>query len=272
MYKVLFEDDFIKDQINYFRIFPKVLKNKYECISDDENYFICKLSDFSIYIWNKDGINDYVKKEIIDNTLDLVDGLVKEIVCKKEIYDDLKNSVNKDDFIIDSGINYTYVCNDIIYDDTIIGRKVNARIDDAFLIKCFVKNDITELYGSEFANSYSDSFYYYQAMARIHDPNFYLWQVNGQKVAMATYEVARDYGVINSVYTDKNYRGNGYAKMLINSICEEIKRDDLVPLLYVDGNNKKAIYVYENVGFEKENQLYKICLKEKGKVRKINYN
>ena len=64
-----------------------------------------------------------------------------------------------------------------------------------------------------------------------------------------------DYTEVSAVCTHPNYLGRGYAKILlqhqINSILEEKK----IPFLHVRSDNKRAIELYERIGFEKNGNM-----------------
>ena len=59
------------------------------------------------------------------------------------------------------------------------------------------------------------------------------------------------YARINTVVTDRAYRGKGYAKMLVGEISRNVLEEGLKPVLYADARNPFSNSVYQNIGYEK---------------------
>lgn len=68
------------------------------------------------------------------------------------------------------------------------------------------------------------------------------------------------YARINTVVTDREYRGNGYAKMLVGEISKDVMSEGLTPMLYADARNPVSNAVYQNIGYEKVGEVmeYKV--------------
>ncbi len=63
------------------------------------------------------------------------------------------------------------------------------------------------------------------------------------------------YARINTVVTDRVYRGNGYAKMLVGEISKNVLEEGLTPMLYADARNPFSNAVYQNIGYEKVGEV-----------------
>jgi len=75
----------------------------------------------------------------------------------------------------------------------------------------------------------------------------------------------RKKSVIYSIATDKDFRGKGYGKKLLEESIKEMKLNGIYSiLLYVKVNNTSAIKLYEKMGFQIVRRTEGICgIKEK---------
>jgi uncharacterized protein len=78
----------------------------------------------------------------------------------------------------------------------------------------------------------------------------YVWVIEDEIVSMANLaHRSRRYGRINSVYTPRPHRKQGYASAIVSAICSILHSEKLIPLLYADQQNPDSNRVYRNVGF-----------------------
>lgn len=75
----------------------------------------------------------------------------------------------------------------------------------------------------------------------------------------ATYADCNDISVIGGVITDKNYRGLGYGKIVVNDLTKHIQDNNKTPVLYC--YNKNTIKWYESLGWEKVSECAKLEFK-----------
>lgn len=61
----------------------------------------------------------------------------------------------------------------------------------------------------------------------------------------------RNYCDITGVYIEPSYRGQGFGKILINYIINEVTNKNKIPVLQTSSDNIVARRVYEDLGFEK---------------------
>jgi GNAT superfamily N-acetyltransferase len=88
-----------------------------------------------------------------------------------------------------------------------------------------------------------------------------LWTIHDEPVSMAVIaHRSPRHGRINSVYTPFNHRKKGYASALVADICERLKAEGILPMLYADVKNPASNKIYKNLGF-----------KESGKIADIRF-
>ncbi len=70
--------------------------------------------------------------------------------------------------------------------------------------------------------------------------------------------IGKNFIQLGGVFTDANYRGKGFAKILIKEICKVIKEQNKEPVLFVQVKNESAKRAYRQVGFTYQSD-YTIC-------------
>lgn len=91
-------------------------------------------------------------------------------------------------------------------------------------------------------------------------------KTNNQLVAKAnTNAIGKNFIQLGGVYTDENFRANGFAKILVNTLCKDIIRQNKKPVLFVKIKNDNAKKAYRKVGFTYQSDYSIIYLKEKSK-------
>lgn len=93
------------------------------------------------------------------------------------------------------------------------------------------------------------------AKARKHADNLFLWTDEGiVAMAMIAHETDK-YARINTVVTDREYRGRGYAKMLICALTTQLLEKNVLPMLYADANNPSSNAVYQKAGYTYQGEI-----------------
>lgn len=64
-----------------------------------------------------------------------------------------------------------------------------------------------------------------------------------------------DFIVIGSIYTKENYRQRGFGKKIVKLLINEVLSRKKIPILLVKKENKVAIDLYQNLGFEKKSDF-----------------
>ena len=116
--------------------------------------------------------------------------------------------------------------------------------------------DMTNEEAEEMANAFEDS------------DDLFLWNDN-EIVALARIAHRNEkYARINTVVTDREYRGNGYAKMLVGKISQNVLDSGLIPMLYADARNPYSNAVYQRSGYLQIGQIteYAVSYGIKNKV------
>ena len=70
--------------------------------------------------------------------------------------------------------------------------------------------------------------------------------------------IGKNFIQLGGVFTDANYRGKGFAKILIKELCKVIREEKKEPVLFVQVKNESAKRAYRQVGFTYQSD-YTIC-------------
>jgi ribosomal protein S18 acetylase RimI-like enzyme len=70
--------------------------------------------------------------------------------------------------------------------------------------------------------------------------------------------IGKNFIQLGGVFTDENYRGKGFAKILIKELCKVIREEKKEPVLFVQVKNESAKRAYRQVGFTYQSD-YTIC-------------
>jgi predicted GNAT family acetyltransferase len=85
--------------------------------------------------------------------------------------------------------------------------------------------------------------------------DLFLWS-DGGVVAMARIaNKGNKYARINTVVTNREHRGKGYAKMLVGDICKQLLEQGLIPMLYADARNPSSNSTYQKIGFREVGKI-----------------
>jgi len=96
--------------------------------------------------------------------------------------------------------------------------------------------------------------------------NLYLWAVGDEVVSMAHIaHRSRRHGRINSVYTPRLHRQQGYASAIVAELCDILRGEKLIPMLYADRSNPDANRVYRKSGFVPAGVLHDIRFSDSGR-------
>lgn len=125
-------------------------------------------------------------------------------------------------------------------------RKARNNKEDINIIKKYLvdffdaklEEDIKEITNEERINKKLDTIYFIE----------YIGQVIGMAIICGE---TRNYCDITGVYIEPSYRGQGFGKILINYIINEVTNKNKIPVLQTSSDNIVARRVYEDLGFEK---------------------
>lgn len=140
-----------------------------------------------------------------------------------------------------------YKCTKVILDKYSKGKMVKANLNHTDIVSQYL-SDFNESEGKEGIDRERKIL---EAMEIINNNDLFLWEVDKKIVAMArVVHKTLEYARITSVYTNKNERNNGYASSLVAKLSEKLLEEGLTPMLYANLNNKTAVNVYKNIGYE----------------------
>ncbi|MBQ5992121.1 MAG: GNAT family N-acetyltransferase [Clostridia bacterium] len=87
-------------------------------------------------------------------------------------------------------------------------------------------------------------------------PEAYAWCINGTIVALTKVTMRSDgLSYINSVVTDADHRGRGYAKALVSSVCADAHERGERTMLYADTSYAPSNALYRAIGFNEAGRL-----------------
>ena len=87
-------------------------------------------------------------------------------------------------------------------------------------------------------------------------PDAYGWCINRTTVALTLLSKEKaGFSYIKSVVTDEAYRGHGYAKALVSSVCADAHRRGDRTMLYADTNYPASNALYRSIGFVEAGRL-----------------
>ena len=98
------------------------------------------------------------------------------------------------------------------------------------------------------------------AAQREADPDCFLWEVEGEVVALARVAhrgscPAGRFARINAVVTARAHRCRGYARMLVREISRECLEQGWTPMLYTDARNPASNRSYAGAGFVRRGEI-----------------
>lgn len=98
------------------------------------------------------------------------------------------------------------------------------------------------------------------AAQREADPDCFLWEVEGEIVALARVAhrgscPAGRFARINAVVTACAHRCRGYARMLVREISRECLEQGWTPMLYTDARNPASNRSYAGAGFVRQGEI-----------------
>lgn len=243
-----------KDEILY-NLFYLIAEDKNALfITDEESYIIGKTQKApSAWLFVNDNLTLIAENEIVEAISNMLIETPKLIINGESTkINSILNKVSERTSIL-----YTvkmpmnvYACHDNVSFEVkgeMIVPSKNYINDIAQLIREMVLDSENIDIGEKSA--------YEWAKARKSADNLFLW--NDEKiVAMAMIAHKTDkYARINTVVTDREYRGKGYAKMLITTLTSQLLNKGITPMLYADASNPTSNAVYLKSGYTYQGEI-----------------
>ena len=218
--------------------------------SDLNNYIIAReMPGYTIWIWTIDNISEKkveeISKVLSDNYLDIN---TSNIICKKELYDKLKNYIKLDNYYEIGFLR----CSNIIQNSNEKVTFIKANYGDKTILAKYWISYCDEMFNKNI--ELNDALF--EVEEWLEAEKFYVLKDNiGKIVAMAKYRTIDDIAEITHVFTPKDERGKGYCKNIIYYLTKMIKDQNLVPMLYTDYHYESSNAAYKKVGYVLEDNL-----------------
>ncbi len=87
---------------------------------------------------------------------------------------------------------------------------------------------------------------------------FLLKLENGEVASLTGKDKTGEYSKISTVYTLPHLRRNGYAINLVHHVTKTILEDNLIPILYTNGNYNASNECYKKIGYYQVGRLFNI--------------
>lgn len=274
--KVLNSENYQKDKYAYSLVDLMKTSDSFEYLTDGEKYLVCRSTrNTPVWVWTKDGLSEYELLEVLEKLESLLDKeKCEQVTSKKELFnllvDKYKNDL-VDDYFMEKE-NYLqmrcYVCLNPVLNKEVVGYKTRPTLEDLDLLAYFYKCDLEDTLKEKYVKEVSRDDLYEAANKRLNNENFYVWKVDDEVVATASYKVEGDCARLSHVFTDRDHRGKGYAQMLVYDLCMDLKNQGKLPLLYADYDYVPSNKAYQKVGFVDVGDLYNVKL-FKNKMKKL---
>ena len=223
-------------------------------LTDDKSYIVAQSnSSTPVWIYINDKADEVTEKELYNILFDLIeknrnvhinvqDGAIRNVF--KKLSEDKKYT-----FLEYMPMN-VYVCHKITKVEgsgKLVMPETKYKKRMAILMQQITKDvenyDMTYKEANEIVDVFENSDF------------LFLWKDNDVvSMARLAHKNAR-YARINTVVTDRAYRGKGYAKMLVGEISERILAMGLIPMLYADARNTSSNSTYQKIGYEKVGEI-----------------
>ena len=245
---IIENSDFKKDKYLFSLVSHNLEYEDSQIISDNNYAIIIGKPNKEIWIWSN-SLDDSVINEIIWKINDIIKEEDYSFVCKKELYNKLKekvNYINDNPFIYDN-----YVCKNLIEPKKVDGVLEKPSIEDKKVIASFWKENCDNFgydISYELCLKFADSW--------VNSNTFYVWKNDDKIVSFLGYDIIDNTAEISHAYTDPNERGKGYMPYLIYEVAKIILANGLIPVLNTDYSYESSNNAYKKVGFTETELMY----------------
>lgn len=221
-------------------------------MTDDKSYIIGQSNEKRpMWLWMADNIDTDAMNEIediIEERLNLNSPL-KVTADGNKIEDILKSLTERNIRHELSTPMVAYYCDKVEKAKNNLGQVILSSEYHKSILEKFITEMVYDLAKRPMEPGEAEGF----AEAVAGSPDLYLCEDKGEVVSMAMIaHRAEKYARINTVYTDNNQRGKGYAGVLMADITQKILDEGRVPMLYTETDNVCSNALYKKVG-------YKVC-------------
>lgn len=196
----------------------------------------------------------------LDNDITSFDKLAEYIIANnidirgiQGNLNDVKEFINSYNLIHNAVFRYVHAMDIMRLDElkeidssSITGTIIRPTLDNFDIVKDY----INKMYTEALEESYDDEIIEARARSFINDGYTYLFKSNDNITSIVRfYPTPKGCMRISLVFTDKKYRGNGYAKKMLYLLINELKKEYECFTLFVDKKNPISNKLYKNLGF-----------------------
>jgi uncharacterized protein len=150
-----------------------------------------------------------------------------------------------------------YACNQAISRYKISGQIVTPEEKHKEIMAKFITQFIAEITYDAEKTAINENKANGFANAMVNSNKLFLWEDGGKIVSMAMIaHRTREYARINTVFTEREQRGKGYAGMLLGKMSRKLLEENLIPMLYADSRNPASNAAYQKIGFQAVSKLH----------------
>lgn len=235
--------------------------------TDDSTYIIGQGNESApLWMWLKQIPDENVENEICDI---IKSRLVLNQYLQLNAYDEYARKI-LDRVSKKTGLGYcvsvpmiAYACNQAISRHKISGQIVTPKEEHKEIMARFITEFITEITYDTEKTAINESKANGFANAMVNSNNLFLWEDDGKIVSMARIaHKTGEYARINTVFTEREQRGKGYAGMLVGKMSEKLLEENRIPMLYADARNPASNAAYQKIGFVKYGEVTEYVFSE----------
>ena len=254
----LFKDYLSKYKIEMQLYFLNLTNSEIILNSDSVRGGVFKDGKLSLIFLNAAPYNLQVRS--FDNDITSFDKLAEFIITNdidirglQGNLNDVKEFINSYNLIHNGVFRYAHAMDIMRLDklndidlSNIPGAIIKPTLDDFVIVKDYVN----KMYQEALEESYDDEILDARAHSFISDGNTYLFKCNNKITSIVRfYPTPKGCMRISLVFTDKLYRGKGYAKKMLYLLINEFKNDYECFTLFVDKKNPISNKLYRDLGF-----------------------
>lgn len=235
----------------------KILYNLFYLIRSDKSSFIVTDDKYYIYAQNSRRaphwlfIKDQPDEKAFEEIVALIAGMMKLNPLLKINGNEIYLRPILDAVVERYGAKYNseismdvYACKKLNAIES-IGRMITPKEEHRQILLEYVTEMEHDRTGFFMPNDDKDKF----VSALINSNSLFLWE-NEKIVSMAKIASKSDrFARINTVFTDEASRGNGYTRMLIGQITENLLAEGYTPVIYADVEDVAVTDAYKQLGY-----------------------
>lgn len=225
-------------------------------VTDDKSYIIGQTNErLPMWIWMKDALDEGAEAEIKAVLMErLTANPNLKITAEETKIRKLLDQVSQKPSFPEKKVCYEasvpmniYACKKVTNPKKASGHVILSKESHKPVLEKFITGMVQDLEHRPMEAGEAEGF----ADAVAGSEDLFLWEDEGTVTSMAmivhrTDEFAR----INTVYTDSDKRGKGYAGMLVGEVTQKILDENRIPMLYTEQDNVCSNATYKRIGYD----------------------